>query len=171
MLSSFADMEGEFEYTQSDHPIQALTCFAPIFDKVSDLKMVKTNTILIYFSRIYTLISSLAEDEDMNFIIFNSAEGIFVVKDSTAKRLELQRMMKVMATERLKEQVQTLETKLGGFKHLELPCYILDPELFISNLAGIKQCLMQRQAIIITAQDGNHLLTSVFFSRSKQIRH
>lgn len=168
MLSTFADMDGSFEYTASDYPIQALSCFEPLFEDVLKLGVTpEPAPAMVYFSRICSLFTKLSQEEKLNFIQFDSKERQFIVKNTNTKRKELQRMMKVMAEERLKEQVHSLEIKLGDFKHLDHPCFVLDPEIFISNLYDIQSCLMSRSCTIIVAAEGKYLITSFPFFRSK----
>ena len=57
--------------------------------------------------------------------------------------------MKTLATQRLKSQVEDLETKQGSFKHLDHPIYLLDLDCFLFHLHVVKRYLMAKSSSII----------------------
>ncbi|KAJ3310644.1 hypothetical protein HDV04_004887 [Boothiomyces sp. JEL0838] len=108
-VSSFADMDGGNEIISADALLISLSAFKDYYNSNSKILSSNTDSTITIFSRMSGFIKRLSEDEKFNFIIFNSQEGQYVVRDNSTKRKELQKMMKALATEKLKDEVKTLE--------------------------------------------------------------
>ena len=72
-----------------------------------------------------------------------------MVRDDEAKRMEIQKAMKAFAAQRLKTQVETLETEMGSFKHLDHTIYLLDLDCFLFHLHVVKKFLMSKSCSIV----------------------
>ncbi|KAJ3270809.1 hypothetical protein HDV01_007431 [Terramyces sp. JEL0728] len=121
------------------------------------------NTIVMIVNKVASFADMDGGDDIMyadsllkiNFIVFNSEEGQYVVRDSSTKRKELQKLMKALATEKLKDEVKTLEQQQGNFRDLDLPVYVLDLNCFLNIMRQIKSWLMSKSCIVIVPFDGS----------------
>ncbi|RUS24462.1 hypothetical protein BC938DRAFT_473542 [Jimgerdemannia flammicorona] len=64
-------------------------------------------------ARVWMCLKRFAELETFDFIQYNEAENKFIVIDEETKKQQRTRMMRVLATQRLKEQVTSLEQDLS----------------------------------------------------------
>ncbi|KAJ3318335.1 hypothetical protein HDV06_000568 [Boothiomyces sp. JEL0866] len=142
-VSSFADMDGGSELIFADSLLVSLSAFKEYYVKNSKVLSSQVDSIITIFSRMAGFVKSLSEDED----------GLYVVRDNSAKRKELQKMMKALATEKLKEEVKTLERQQGNFSDLNLPVFVLDVNCFLTIMNTIKSWLMSKSCIIIVPYD------------------
>jgi hypothetical protein len=66
----------------------------------------------------------------------------------------MQKMMKIMAEQRLQDQISKMEGQLGEFKQLKHPVYCLDTDLYANMLDKVKACLMSRTCTILVPMEG-----------------
>jgi hypothetical protein len=66
----------------------------------------------------------------------------------------MQRAMKILAEQRLQDQVAKLSSQLGEFKNLQHPVYCLDTDLYQNMLGAIKSCLMSQSCTILVSMEG-----------------
>ncbi|KAJ3000967.1 hypothetical protein HDV02_000036 [Globomyces sp. JEL0801] len=156
LISSFADMDEDITYTAQDRQLIALNAFDPLFKSLKLVGLPKhlvtlTDETIIHYGRILSLAKRLADNEKINFVVLNN--GLFSVRDNHAKRKDLQRLMKAMASERLKDEIITLETQLGGFQHLDVMVYVLDTDCMIFRLNTVKSWLMSRKCVLVIPLD------------------
>lgn len=89
-------------------------------------------------------------------IYIDQETGNFAVRDDEAKRRDMQRMMKNLATERLKTKVMQLETQMGSFMHLDHPICVLDLDCFLQKLFVVKSWLMSKSCTIVVTTQGTY---------------
>lgn len=154
IISSFADIEMEdVTLCNLDSHIFGLKAFQEAFTARDKGDLAREGTTMILYSRIGNLALNLSIDESFEFLVFDNTLFLFVVRDEAAKRKEMQRVMKVLATERLKEQVSTLETRYGSFMDFSHPVFLVETSVIL-RLNLLKSWLMKRCCTIIVCQDG-----------------
>ncbi|KAJ3288964.1 hypothetical protein HK104_007838 [Borealophlyctis nickersoniae] len=104
-------------------------------------------------SRIARFGKRLSDDERFDFFRFNEQEAQFVVLDDEAKKKGMQKLMRVLAAERLKDQVSALEQSVSVLKEASRPIAVLDAYCYVHNLRLVKGWLTSRSCIIVVSSE------------------
>ncbi|KAI9097088.1 hypothetical protein DFS34DRAFT_650459 [Phlyctochytrium arcticum] len=164
VISAFTEMDGSTECLREDVLLlgfSPLRSYYQLLDKRSVLDALQedpsiesqNNQIAVQLSRIALLIKQLSESQSTDIIKFDETEGVFVVLDEKSKNRGKQKFMKALATERLKDQVSTLEKRIIQMKEISRPMILPDADCFVNNLGLIKKWLVTRACIIIVSLD------------------
>ncbi|KAI8995163.1 hypothetical protein BC832DRAFT_596061 [Gaertneriomyces semiglobifer] len=156
VLTSFADMEGSTEAVPEDADLLGLIPLRPYYAKLSSASLVTilqgrsqsaSDQMAVRLSRIAHFTSVLANDPGLPFFVLDETDGSFIVVDDAHRLKGMQRLMKTLATERLRDQVLNLEKQVA--KQHELPIVMADTDSWIWQMSKVKTWLMSRNCVII----------------------
>ncbi|TPX63158.1 hypothetical protein SpCBS45565_g06822 [Spizellomyces sp. 'palustris'] len=162
IISSFADMDGSIDCLPEDADLLG---FLPlrnyyqqldmesIEDVLKDRQSAVSDQMAIRMARVARFAMKLSEDERIDFFRFNETDGTFNMLDEDAKKKEMHKLMKALATERLKDQVSTLEQNINKLKELSCPMILIDTNGYVNHLGFVKKWLASRKSIVIVPMD------------------
>ncbi|KAJ1328516.1 hypothetical protein BSLG_010248 [Batrachochytrium salamandrivorans] len=133
-ISSFADMDGSLELTPEDTTRVGLECMRGVYTLIDkDLwgRHSYADNTAARLSRVSGLAQALSQDTKQQKIA----------------------TMRALASERLRDQVNSLQQKAEKELEKLYTVAVLDAEALISDLSAIKLCLMQRSCAIAIQMD------------------
>ncbi|RKO89343.1 hypothetical protein BDK51DRAFT_25867 [Blyttiomyces helicus] len=88
-----------------------------------------------------------------DFFRFSATDAEFQAIDEESRKKGMQKLMRVLATERLKDQVNTLERNLSNLNTLSCPIVVLDVDCYVDHLRLVKNWLMTQACMIVIPSD------------------
>ncbi|KAI9204919.1 uncharacterized protein BJ171DRAFT_504084 [Polychytrium aggregatum] len=159
-LLAFVDMDGCTQALPEDEELLGLAPLRAFYDHLDLTSIAKllacpsgsgtlrsfAESVANRVSRIANVVKVLSEDDGNAIFKYAEAEGRFIVMDDSTKKRDLQKLMKVMAAERLKLECSVLEVALAKASK---PVVVLDAEVFVYHLKTVQKWLMSQSCIIV----------------------
>ncbi|KAJ3050251.1 Protein smg5, partial [Rhizophlyctis rosea] len=161
-VSTFADTDGSDESVPEDEELLCLPSLRLYFAGLDPTSLCRAfggkassgrQRYTVRASRIARFGKRLAEDDKFDLFRFDEREGRFFVLDEEAKRKGMHKVMRVLATERLRDQVAALEQSVNALKDASRPIAVLDLDCYVNHLPKVKKWLMSRKCILVVASD------------------
>ncbi|TPX54472.1 hypothetical protein PhCBS80983_g05917 [Powellomyces hirtus] len=160
-VSAFADMDGSTECLPEDVELLGMTPLRNYYSNLTSDSMqsmlndniAPNGALLARIARIASFAKTLADDERVDMFRFHESDGTFEVVDETSKKRGLHKLMKALATERLKDQVTTLEQNITKLKEQALPMVVFDAECYVRATSLVKKWITGGRCMVIVPLD------------------
>ena len=142
------------EYLDIDRHLLGLRHYGLTFENI-DAELPNANAITVLSSRLVRLAYFISQSEELSLICCYPNTTSMVFKERVHDLQEkMIKNMTILATERLKDQVKDLETKLATFEQLKTDIYIVYTDILINRLDLVRDCLKAEQARMVISIEG-----------------
>ena len=145
------------EYLDIDRHLLGLKHYGFTFKNI-DVELPNSNVITVLSSRLVRLAYVISQNEELSLICCYPNTTSMVFKEHAHDLQEkMIKNMTILATERLKDQVKDLETKLATFEQLKTVIYIVYTDILINRLDLVRVCLKSEKARMVISIEGIHI--------------
>ncbi|KAJ8327325.1 hypothetical protein QVD99_008124 [Batrachochytrium dendrobatidis] len=158
-ISLFADVESNNKPTLEDIALVGLECMRKIYlsvDSSLEQTRIDSDPISTRLSRIANLAREIAQTTQFSEFWWDEDQCKFMSVDLEERRRNQISGMRTLASERLKDQVQSLQLKADRESSKAYPFAVLDAHALIDALPAIKFCLMKQTCVIAIPIDVIH---------------
>lgn len=106
-----------------------------------------------WISRIFWFAQTFLKDSSINYLRFDEEQGTFYVLDAETRKKLLEKQSKILATERLKSHVETLERDLEALPENK-DILIVSSDVLLDHLKQVRRWISSQSHVVLIAQAG-----------------